>query len=169
MTQPLIDFYSGYGTDHQGRMLADIIRQDDAWLERTHDYIQWLFPNRGRSTVTPNAPVLDSAARQAFQSSELMQRNLRAALARMVSFLGLQMTSDGIDKATNWVDRKGCWFTVSTHNGLRITRILKCLQAVGMTDDAETLLAGLRLLYETEPDCDLDPFTMRFWRDAASN
>lgn len=40
----LLRFYCGTHPDHRGRMLAEILRQDDDWLEITHDYIPWLFP-----------------------------------------------------------------------------------------------------------------------------
>lgn len=36
----LLAFYRGEGPDDRGRMLTDILQQDDAWLERTHDYVQ---------------------------------------------------------------------------------------------------------------------------------
>lgn len=36
----LVQFYRGTHPDDQGRFLVDILRQDDDWLERTHDNIQ---------------------------------------------------------------------------------------------------------------------------------
>lgn len=43
-TTPLIDFYRGEATDHQGRYIDAIWALSPFWLEHTHDYIQWLFP-----------------------------------------------------------------------------------------------------------------------------
>ena len=50
----LLRFYSGSHPDHRGRMLAEILKQDDLWLELTHDYIQWLFPS-GRTEPSLSA------------------------------------------------------------------------------------------------------------------
>ncbi len=40
----LLAFCYGSHPDHRGRMLAEILKQDDLWFELTHDCIQWLFP-----------------------------------------------------------------------------------------------------------------------------
>ena len=40
----LLSFYYGSHPDHRGRMLAEIVPQDDDWIEQAHDFIQWLFP-----------------------------------------------------------------------------------------------------------------------------
>ena len=162
----LIPFFSGTGTDDHGRTVPDILSQDDEWLERTHDYVQWLFPNRYRSRVTPSAPTLDDATVEAFQANEVMMGNLKAALTRMLAFYGLESAAEGLGKAPNWNERKRVWFTRNGHNSLRITRILKCLCAVGLVDDADALLTGLVKLYHEEPDCGIDAFTMRIWREA---
>ena len=54
----LIDFYCGTGTDHRGRHLDELLGMDDRQFERTHDYIQWLFPLRTPSSANRHAPLL---------------------------------------------------------------------------------------------------------------
>jgi Opioid growth factor receptor (OGFr) conserved region len=43
----LVSFYAGLAPDNQGRFLKEIQNWSDERLERTHDYIQWLFPLTG--------------------------------------------------------------------------------------------------------------------------
>ena len=57
----LLAFYLGTGTDHRGRTLAEILRQDDLWFEITHDFIQWLFPLNELSRASLHAPLVDGA------------------------------------------------------------------------------------------------------------
>ena len=162
----LLAFYYGSHPDSHGRMLAEMLKQDDHWLEVCHNYIQWLFPTKEFSRVTPDAPILDKATIQAFHDDDLLRNHLRAALIRILSFYGLKLTATGVVKGPNWVERKSNWFTENTHNSLRITRILKCLNSLGLAAEAKAFQSGLQLVCETEPDCGIDKTAMKFWRDA---
>ena len=165
---PLLAFHRGSGSDHRGRRLDEILGRDDDWLEHTHDYIQWVFPLHEASGVNPFAPVIDDALVAAFESDETLRARLRASLDRMLSFYGLERRDGRIGKGPNWLRRKGNWFTQSTHNDLRITRILKCLCALGLRDEAGQLLACLLVLRASEPDCGLADTAFRYWQDAVS-
>lgn len=162
----LLAFYYGSHPDSHGRMLAEILKQDDHWLEVCHNYIQWLFPTREFSRVTPDAPVLDKTTMEAFQTDELLRGHLRAALIRILSFYGLKLTGTGIVKGPNWAARKSNWFTENTHNSLRITRILKSLTALGLRNEAIFFQTTLAELCASEPDCGIDGTAMQFWREA---
>lgn len=63
MVDTFLDFYLGTGTDHRGRTLWQIVQKSDAWIEETHDYIQWLFPLSEPSQFNPHAPILTEASR----------------------------------------------------------------------------------------------------------
>ena len=162
----LLAFYYGSHPDSHGRMLAEILKQDDHWLEVCHNYIQWLFPTKEFSRVTPDAPILDKATIEAFRTDELLRKHLRAALIRILSFYGLKLMLDGVIKGANWESRKSNWFTENTHNSLRITRILKCLNSLGLEVEAKAFQSGLQSLCEFEPDCGIDKIALQFWRDA---
>ena len=162
----LLAFYYGSHPDGHGRMLAEILRQDDDWFEVCHNYIQWLFPTKEFSRVTPDAPILDKATVEAFRTDELLRKHLQAALIRILSFYGLKLTHEGVIKGPNWETRKSNWFTENTHNSLRITRILKCLNSLGLEIEAKAFQSGLCLLCASEPDCGIDPSAMQFWREA---
>ena len=56
---PLVRFYLGTEPDSSGRFIGDIRKWNHERLERTHDYIQWLFPTRNRSQFNSSAPTLD--------------------------------------------------------------------------------------------------------------
>src|SRR5687767_5392549 len=89
-TSPIVGFYRGTTPDARGRMLEDILAADDGWLERTHDYIQWLFPLRARSAFNMHAPILDDATIEAFLAHDSLRNNLRRAFGRMLAFYGFE-------------------------------------------------------------------------------
>ncbi|MCZ4314624.1 opioid growth factor receptor-related protein [Comamonadaceae bacterium G21597-S1] len=162
----LLAFYYGSHPDSHGRMLAEILKQDDHWLEVCHNYIQWLFPTKEYSHVTPDAPTLDKETVDAFKSDELLRNHLRAALIRILSFYGLKLTVGGIVKGPNWAERKLNWFTENTHNSLRITRILKCLNALDLNIEAKAFQSALLALCRSEPDCGIDKTALKYWSEA---
>ena len=162
----LLRFYSGSHPDHRGRMLAEILRQDDDWLELTHDYIQWLFPLPDLSRASSNAPLLDAATVEAFKQDDSLRNHMRAAFVRMLAFYGMRVTREGVTKAANWNARKAEWFTTNTHNSLRLTRMLKSLHALGFTWEACALYSTLDALCTNEPGCGIDATARRFWKEA---
>jgi hypothetical protein len=160
----LLAFYYGRSTDDQGRHFAEILDHDDEWLEGTHDYIQWLFPLRERSGANPSAPLIDAEVAAAFRDDEQLRANMRAAFDRMLRFYGLCRDGERIVKGANWDERKENWFVESTHNDLRITRILKSLRTLGLSDEADKFLAALRMLRATEPDCGIADEAFGYWQ-----
>ena len=163
----LLLFYLGSHPDHRGRMLSEILVQDDHWLEYTHDYIQWLFPTREFSRVTPDAPVVSPEIERIFQQDELLTDHLRASFNRMLAFYGLVHSGDEIRKSSRWAERKDNWFIQDTHNNLRLTRIINSLKTLGMPDDAKRLYLCLNNL-KKEADCGIGATAYRYWRNAAA-
>ena len=163
---PLLAFYLGSHPDHRGRMLAEIVKQDDDWLETAHDYIQWLFPLTEHSRVVPGAPTLTRSDIKAFRTDALLREHMLVALHRMLRFYGLHVSAEAVTKGPNWLDRKSNWFTEPTHNSLRITRILKSLVLVGLEAEAVRLHACLVKLSATEPDCGVPKESFAFWQQA---
>lgn len=102
----LLAFYCGSHPDNHGRMLAEIFKHDDEWLEACHNYIQWFFPAKEMSRVTPDVPILDKKKIGAFRTDEILRNNLRAALIRILSFYGLELILEKIIKGPNWEARK---------------------------------------------------------------
>lgn len=147
-------------------MLAEIVVQDDDWLELTHDYIQWLFPLTEHSLVVPGAPTLLPDDIRAFRSDDLLRSHMLVAFKRMLRFYGLAISSTEVTKGPNWEHRKTNWFTEPTHNNLRITRILKSLALLGLEQEASRLLVGLERLCDTDSECGAPQETRLYWRQA---
>jgi hypothetical protein len=156
----------GHSPDHRGRFLVDILCRDDDWLEATHDYIQWLFPLPERSNYNAQAPLLDTAVIAEFAADADLRDALRASFIRMLSFYGLVERDGRVLAGANWNQRKHDWFTESTHNDLRITRILRSLCLLGLRDEARRFLAGLLERMATEPDSGIAEEAVGYWRSA---
>jgi len=167
VNERLVAFFRGTGTDHRGRGLDAILARDDAWLESTHDFVQWLFPLREPSGVLPQAPRLDAATEAAFAADAALRDALGRAFERMLRFYGFERRDDGsIAPGPHWDARAPDWFRRSTHNDLRITRILRSLTLLGRADDARRFLAALAAERAARPDCGIGATAFAFWEDA---
>ena len=112
VARPIVMFLEGEGTDARGRTVFDVLAMDDVAMERTHDFIQWLFPLPEPSAAVPDSPVLTPGDIQAIRVSELAPIALAGATDRMVAFY--QTTHD--------------WLMPNDHNHRRITRIIRSLR-----------------------------------------
>lgn len=130
----LLDFYLERGEDHRGRSLSGILGYSNQWLEREHDYIQWLFPTGEGSPYCTAAPVVDPDVIDAFAHNSLLRANQQLAFQRMMEFYGFEVDDDVDDngKATVYIDRSSDferhsqqWLKPGNHNFKRITRIGK--------------------------------------------
>lgn len=166
--RPLVEFHLGTSPDDHGRTFDAILAHDDEWLEYTHNFIQWLFPLTRISGANPTAPTLDAAQIAEFRHNPALRKQLLRAFDRMLGFYGLARTADRIDKAPNWEQRKSLWFTHPSHNHLRITRILKCLNTLALEREARILYDSLIALKETEPDCGIPATAFAYWADAVA-
>ncbi len=166
---PLLAFYYGSHPDDRGRYLAEIVKQDDSWLEIALDYIQWIFPLTELSMANRSAPLLTNIDIAAFTSDELLRTHMRVVLHRMLKFYGLQFIGGKVITGSDWAERKDNWFAEPTHNNLRITRILKSLSTLGLGADARLVLDGLEYLVRTEPDCGVPEDALAYWRGAVTS
>ncbi|MBV8435795.1 MAG: hypothetical protein JO029_16050 [Candidatus Eremiobacteraeota bacterium] len=158
-------FYEGAAPDDRGRFLHDIVAFDDAALEYTHDFIQWLFPLRERSGANPDAPVLDDATVAAFASRSELRAALHRSLDRMLAFYGLAWNADRIVVSANFDARRG-WLTPGNHNHLRLTRMMVSLRTLGLTVQSVALHRCLTELAQTEGG--VTAATLRYWDAAVS-
>ncbi|MGE0669389.1 MAG: opioid growth factor receptor-related protein [Parachlamydiales bacterium] len=169
-TDDLLNFYrSPTATDNHGRNLTQIWNWDDNQLEAVHNYIQWLFPNARPSGPNPTAPLINDEMVQAFASDPVLRNNLHGSFLRMLRFYGLQLdeTTMQITRAPNAAARQAVWLTPGNHNHLRITRILFCLNALGLQRDAQAFIQILNDLSQNEGRNAIDATTLQYWRNAA--
>lgn len=166
-SDPLLRFYAGTGTDHRGRRLEDIWRFSLDELERSHDYIQWLFPLVEKSQFNRAAPVLDDVAIARFRGDGTLRRRLDRSLGVMLRFYGLDLVDDRIVRHASFAERAETWLTPGNHNFLRLTRILKSLTALGLGQRANELLCALEDTYGTHAAV-IGPTTILYWRSAVA-
>lgn len=132
MSGAVAAFLAGEGTDARGRTIFEVLAFDDATLERTHDFIQWLFPLAEPSRAVPDAPVLTAEDVQAIRDSAMAQCALAAASDRMEAFY--RATHD--------------WMMPNDHNHLRITRIIRSLRLLRGDDEADAFRNAILALVE---------------------
>jgi len=166
----LLDFYRGHGVDSGGRSFEQVMQFDHARLERTHDYVQWLFPIFSQSPFNPNAPTLDPQTIQAFREDDELKRRAVRALKLMLGFLGLECDDSEPDDvviqcAPDFAARRKVWISPGNHNYRRITRLLLSLDAMGLAGYGAALFDCLERIY---PQCSglIGETTLRFWRQA---
>ncbi|MDC1191630.1 opioid growth factor receptor-related protein [Candidatus Puniceispirillum sp.] len=124
---PIIAFLGGIGTDSQGRLLNDIWAFSDAEIERTHNFIQWLFPLAEASLSVPGSPTLTS--------DEIA--TLRLSVAAKTSIV------ESADWYTAFLSRNSHWKAKYDHNHLRITRAIKALRLLVSDDEANRFRDGV--------------------------
>ena len=117
---PIIAFLGGIGTDSHGRLLSDIWAFSDNEIERTHNFIQWLFPLAEPSLSVHGSPTLTSG-----DTADL--RRLSAAKTNIVR---------SADWYTAFLSRNSHWKAKYDHNHLRITRAIKSLRLLVGDEEA---------------------------------
>ena len=169
----IVSFYSSKSPDDRGRYLKDIQQWPDHRLESVHDFIQWLFPLREASGVNPGAPVLDPATIAEFRSNPDLQENLRRSWLRMLKFYGFEASSSPnwtVRPAANFGERSRNWLTPYNHNHLRITRIIKCLRALGLEAEAQSFFDALSVLYHSPQFAGtISDVTFEYWQAALND
>lgn len=133
MAGPIVAFLEGEGVDGRGRTIFGVLGMDDAELELTHDFIQWLFPLPEPSSAVPDAPVLTPADVEAIRNSIMAQCALAAATDRMEAFY----------RATH------AWLQAHDHNHLRITRIIRSLRLLRGDAEADAFRDAILSFVET--------------------
>ena len=133
---PIIAFLGGVGTDSHGRLLNDIWAFSDAEIERTHNFIQWLFPLAEASLSVPGSPTLTSDEIAA----------LRLSVAAKTSIV------ESADWYSAFLSQNSHWKAKYDHNHLRITRAIKALRLLVSEDEANRFRDGVFALLGDDAD-----------------
>ena len=91
VARPIVMFLEGEGTDARSRTVFDVLAMDDVAMERTHDFIQWLFPLPEPSAAVPGSPVLTPGDIQAIRVSELAPIAFRQCVDTLIMGGGMAM------------------------------------------------------------------------------
>ncbi|XP_077978599.1 uncharacterized protein LOC144434030 [Glandiceps talaboti] len=105
---------------------------DYSRLERHHGFIQWIFPIR-ESGMNYQAQVLQLHEAEAIREDKKASERVLKSYKMMLDFYGMKLVNDKTGKlgrSGSWKDRYGN-LNLSSHNYLRITRILKSLGEFG--------------------------------------
>ncbi len=117
--------------------IYDCINATDQWLESTHNYIQWCFPNHKQSSVSKNAPILTDNELNKILNDEICVSNIKSMTNRMIQFYD----NNPVKSSFN-------------HNCKRITRILLFLKEIDENEFSIDSIAKKRnwIIKGNEPD-----------------
>ncbi len=116
-------FLKGLEPDDKGRLIHQIWNFSDIQIERTHDFIQRLFPLNEPSALSLNKfYIKDPALIERIRIDPTIAKNLIASKNFFLGFLS----------------RNDQWQRHHNHNQLRITRIIKSLILLISRDEAES-------------------------------
>eukprot|EP00736_Rhodelphis_marinus_P006040 Rmarinus@m.7971 len=135
---PNYEFYTNnLACRPDGMLIDDIHKQwfgDHRTLEYHHGFIQWLFPMFESAGVNSDAYALDKEEAKAIRGNIHCARRIIRSYRMMLDFYGMEL----VDEHTGEVRRKpknwqSCYrnLQTSSHNFLRITRILQSLGELG--------------------------------------
>lgn len=178
----LLDFYQNDKRCMPGYTLEGLTQpnvkdfESKGWIEKRHDYIQWLFPSPYETELgaRDTSPRLNRAFVEAFQASRTMQYNFDRALRMMMLFYGLH-----IDLKANTVMRAGGnekalapkhnWLTENNHNFPRLSRILTSMKYLNYRPELRIALYNMLCdIAEKEGKGIISPLTLGHW-DRACN
>ena len=145
-----LNFLSKEGNDFKGRTLESIWSFSDEDIERTHDFIQILFPLNKPSESAFHGYYLDS--------EDLIEQIRSNSIAR-----------ENILKSSNWylsflTRNVWLWNRNYDHNQLRITRVIECLRLLISEDEADIFYDDvLKIIKDNNK---VNQTSLNFWKNA---
>ena len=145
-----LNFLSKEGNDFKGRTLESIWSFSDEDIERTHDFIQILFPLNKQSESAFHGYYLDS--------EDLIEQIRSNSIAR-----------ENILKSSNWylsflTRNVWLWNRHYDHNQLRITRVIECLRLLISEDEADKFYDDvLKIIKDNNR---VNQTSLNFWKNA---
>ena len=145
-----LNFLSKEGKDFKGRTLESIWSFSDEDIERTHDFIQILFPLNKPSESAFHGYYLDS--------EDLIEQIRSNTIAR-----------ENILKSSNWylsflTRNVWLWNRNYDHNQLRITRVIECLRLLISEDEADKFYDDvLKIIKDNNK---VNQTSLNFWKNA---
>lgn len=154
----LLAFYGEEdGPAGNGYTRKQLLAWSDADWEREHDFIQWLFPTDQDSLFNPDAPVLDHQTTSAFWADPLLRHRVGQSFDRWLAFCGVDRTESGL----SFVRPRPQVWDRQNHNWWRVTRVLRSLTILGLTDQAVEFFLLLESVWSR-----VDTETWSHWRSA---
>ncbi|GAA6005688.1 hypothetical protein JCM11491_003726 [Sporobolomyces phaffii] len=157
-----LDFYQGRNPARPSRLkvgeLQDELRGDWDELESNHSFVQWLFPIREQGVNYQAQPLELHEVEQLKRDPDALER-LIESYRIMLAFYGLRLVDPVTGELTledstpapspSSYLRRFSNFESLSHNYLRITRILKCLNEFGFPQHPPSFLLYILHLQST--------------------
>jgi hypothetical protein len=161
----IIKFYEKRATDNYGRSLEEMQHYNYEQLEDIHNYIQWMFPLRKKSSVNLSAPTLKDTDIEYIKNSKTIKNNIFVSTLVITDFWGIgkEFTENRYFIKSN---RVKLWVTPSNHNFLRVTRVLRSLVLFDVKDEAVALLKCLEEI-KNNGNQNIIGDSFKYWEDAA--
>eukprot|EP01007_Sphenomonas_quadrangularis_P000631 NODE_1481_length_858_cov_185.796044_g1227_i0.p1 GENE.NODE_1481_length_858_cov_185.796044_g1227_i0~~NODE_1481_length_858_cov_185.796044_g1227_i0.p1 ORF type:complete len:199 (+),score=28.11 NODE_1481_length_858_cov_185.796044_g1227_i0:28-624(+) len=141
------------------------------WLEYHHGFIQWIFPIR-EPGMNYHAEELQLHEITAICSDREKLKRLIRSYEMMLGFYGMLLADKEkgtIERSLDWKNRFA-HLKRSSHNYLRITRILKCLGELAYEHyKLPFIMFVLREVYETKELARLESSALDFWAGTLRN
>lgn len=145
-----LDFLSKGGIDFKGRTLESIWSFADEDIERTHDFIQMIFPLNKSSEYVLNEYYLDSEDLiKQIKDNSIARENLLKSSKWYLSFL----------KRNIWL-----WNRNYDHNQKRITRVIECLRLLVSKEEADKFYDNVIEIIKDNNK--VNNKTLNFWENA---
>jgi len=162
---PIVEFYLGHRPASNDLFIDEMMGLDNESLEKSHDYIQWLFPISVPSKFNPNAPLLDDETIKFFKAHSVLRDRLLLVTERMLAFYGLEMKTGPQGINITRKTKQFHWISTSNHNYLRLTRIMTCLRLLGFEGTAQAIYTCLVSIY-IDFSTDIGEETFDYWTKA---
>ena len=156
--EDIYKFLSGEKPDKYGRNIREIWEYDNKLLEKSHNYIQRLFPTT-KESIFEKAPLINPVADKKHITNQKIRENMKKSFEIMLNFYGFEYKNKTI------IDKKETkhWISKGNHNYLRITRIITSLKIFGLEAEAILFYEALLNLSHTEK---IDEKSLKYWENA---
>ena len=145
----ILNFLEGKMPDNSGRFISDIHCFPDYKIEKTHNFIQWLFPLAVPSYAVPGSPVLEKEEIKKIRKSKIALENLYKSA----------------DWYANFLSRNEFCKKPNDHNHRRITRVIRSLRLLGNAEEAENFKIDVQDMLGDQY-FNIPPDTKKFWEEA---
>jgi len=155
MASDIVKFYRG-GKNGNGYSLEDMWAFNYNEMEHIHDYIQWMFPMVEPDYWNRDTPKLTDEDIKAFKRSKAIMGRVAESFYVILEFWGLRVeVKSGIIVVTrreSYQDMSKQWQTGTNHNFLRVTRVLHCLNDLGLRKMALAFYKALTEAAKENPE-----------------
>lgn len=136
----LLKFFLNEVPDNNGRYLDDMLQEDFYWMEDTHDFVQWWFPNTIPSNYSKNAPLLTEQDIREITDSVDAKIAFMQCVDKMTRFFGFEFKDGEVIKSIGFDARKDVLCGEFNHNHMRFTRVLLAMYYFGFKESAKKML-----------------------------